>query len=320
VLRCLSPRSPATTTNQNARQPTSSLATCAATPSEPLCDGPHENGGLIVFSPEYFATLGTRIVRGRGISEQDRAGAPLAVVVSESMARRLWPTKDAIGQCIKRRAETFPCIYVVGIAEDIKDRSLDSDAGYFYYLSIAQETPDQGGLFVRTRGNAAELMESVRRRLQREMPGDAYVTVSPYDDVLGRVTRSWRVGANMFLAFGLLALVLAAIGLFSVISYNVAQRTHELGVRVALGAQRGDLTRLVVGEGMRLGVVGIGTGSIIALACGRWIAPLLFNESPRDPVVFGLVTGVLLVVILVASFIPAQRAARVDPQVALRTE
>ena len=275
---------------------------------------------LDAVSPEYFATLGTRIVRGRGILAQDRAGAPRAVVVSESMAKRLWTTKDAIGECVKMRAETFPCTYVVGIAEDIKDRSLDSDPEYFYYLAIAQETPDQGGLFVRTRGNASEFVESVRRRLQREMPGDAYLTVSPYDDVVGRVTRSWRVGSNMFLSFGLLALVLAAIGLFSVISYNVAQRTHELGVRVALGAQRGDLTRLLVGEGMKLGVVGIVTGAIIALACSRWIGPLLFNESPRDPAVFGLVTGVLLVATLVASFIPARRAAQVDPQVALRTE
>lgn len=271
-------------------------------------------------SPEYFATLGTRIVRGRGISEHDRAGAPPAVVVSASMASRLWPSKDAIGQCIRRRADTLPCTYVVGIAEDIKEQNLDRDPGYFYYLSIAQTFPAEGGLFIRTRGNAAEVAESVRKSLQREMPGDAYVTVSPYDDVLGRVTRSWRVGANMFLSFGLLALIVAAVGLFSVISYNVAQRTHELGVRVALGAQRGDLTRLVVGEGMRLGVVGIGAGAVIAVACGRWIAPLLFDESPRDPVVFGLVTGVLLVVILVASFIPALRAARVDPQVALRTE
>ena len=275
---------------------------------------------LNAVSPEYFATLGTRIVRGRGISEQDRAGAPRAMVVSASMARRIWPSRDAIGQCIRMRADTMPCTYVVGIAEDIKSQNLDSDPGYFYYLSIAQNTPDQGGLFVRTRGNAVELAESVRLRLQREMPGDAYVTVVPFDDVLGRVTRSWRVGANMFLAFGLLALVLAAIGLFSVISYNVAQRTHELGVRVALGAQRGDLTRLVVGEGMKLGVVGICSGAVIALVCGRWIAPLLFNESPRDPVVFGLVTGLLLMVILVASFIPAQRAGRVDPQVALRAE
>ena len=213
-------------------------------------------------------------------------------------------------------------MYVVGIAEDIKDRSLDSDPGYFYYLSIAQQTPDQGGLFVRTKGNAAEFVESVRLRLQREMPGDAYVTASPYDDVLGRVTRSQRVGAQHVPGHSekLLALVLAAIGLFSVISYNVAQRTHELGVRVALGAQRADLIRLVVGEGLRVGAGGIGIGAVIALACSRWIAPLLFNESPRDPVVFGLVTGVLLAIILVASFIPAQRAARVDPQVALRTE
>ena len=226
------------------------------------------------------------------------------MVVGASMARRLWPGKDAIGQCIRVDADTRPCTYVVGIAENIKEQNLDNDPGYFYYLAVAQDTPAGGGLFIRTRGNAAELVESVRRRLQREMPGDAYVTVSPFDDFLGRATRSWRVGANMFLSFGLLALVLAAIGLFSVISYNVAQRTHELGVRAALGAQAGDLIRLVLSEGMRLGIIGIITGAVIALVCSRWIAPLLFNESPRDPVVFGLVTGVLVMVVFLASFIP----------------
>jgi ABC-type antimicrobial peptide transport system permease subunit len=146
------------------------------------------------------------------------------------------------------------------------------------------------------------------------MPGASYLTITPFAEIIGSQTKSWELGASMFLTFGLLALVLAAIGLFSVISYNVAQRTHELGVRVALGAQVGDLIRLVVTEGMKLGVIGVAIGGAIALA------PLLFGESPRDPAVFALVTGVLLVVTMIASFIPARRAANVDPNRALRSD
>ncbi|HEY5441351.1 MAG TPA: FtsX-like permease family protein, partial [Gemmatimonadaceae bacterium] len=271
-------------------------------------------------SPEYFATLGTRIVRGRGINSGDQEGAPRAMVVSASMARRLWPSSDAIGQCVKVGADTLPCTYVVGIAEDIKAQKLDGDPSYNYYLSIAQSNPAESGLFIRTRGAAARLADGIRRRLQPQMPGASYLTVTPLDEVIGEQTRTWELGASMFLTFGLLALLLAAMGLFSVISYNVAQRTHELGVRAALGARTNDLITLVVREGVKLGVIGIAIGAALALAGGRWIAPLLFNESPRDPAVFGLVALVLLGVTIAASWAPARRAARVDPQVALRTE
>ena len=270
--------------------------------------------------PEYFTALGTRIVRGRGITDADRGGAPLAMVVSASMALRLWPNADAIGQCVKVGGDTVPCSYVVGIAEDIKAQRLDADPTYYYYLAIAQFHPENGGLFIRARGDGRTFAESIRRKLQPEMPGASYLTVMPFSEILGEETQSWRLGASMFLTFGVLALVLAAIGLFSVISYNVAQRTHELGVRVALGAQMGDLIRLVVSEGMMLGVIGIVIGCAAALASGRWLAPLLFNESPRDPVIFGLVALVLLTVTLLASLIPARRAARVDPNLALRAE
>jgi putative ABC transport system permease protein len=124
----------------------------------------------------------------------------------------------------------------------------------------------------------------------------------------------------MFVAFGALALTLAAIGLYSVIAYNVAQRTHEMGVRVALGAQAADVVRLVVSGGVRLGAVGLGVGALVALSSARWVAPLLFGESPHDPIVFAFVIVVLLGVTVAASWIPARRAAGVDPQVALRTE
>jgi putative ABC transport system permease protein len=275
---------------------------------------------LNAVSPEYFATLGTRIVRGRGISDQDTPNAPLVAVVSESMARALWPGKDAIGQCMKVSADTVPCTYVVGIAENIKEQSLDADPGYYYYLSIRQFRPHLGGLFVRARGDATKLQEAVRRRLQREMPGASYVTITPFSEIVGSQKRSWHLGATMFVAFGVLAMVLAAVGLYSVLAYNVAQRTHELGVRRALGAQVADVVRLVVTDGLRIAAVGVALGAGAAFWAGKWVQPLLFNVSSKDPAVFGVVAATLVAVAVVASWIPALRASRVDPNVALRTE
>ena len=272
-------------------------------------------------SPEYFRTVGTRLLRGRGIEASDRDGAPRVVVVSEAMARTLWPGKDAIGQCLHLiQQDTLACSRVVGIAENIKANSLTDDPGLHYYLSIEQFHPGDAGLLIRTRGDAAQYVETVRRRLQEVLPGSAYVTVTTMHEIVDPNERSWRSGATMFAVFSGLALVLAAIGLYSVVAYDVAQRTHELGVRIALGAQSADVLRLVVGAGMRFAAAGIGIGAAIALVAGRWLEPLLYAVSPRDPLVFGVVTVMLFGVALAASALPALRAARVDPNVALRVE
>ncbi|MGQ0648511.1 MAG: ABC transporter permease [Gemmatimonadaceae bacterium] len=275
---------------------------------------------LNAVSPEFFETLGTRLVRGRGINAQDVAGAPGAIVVSEAMGKVLWPGKDPIGRCMRVNADTMPCSYVVGIAENIKERSLGSDSGYYYYPSAAQFAPTSGGLFVRARGDAQLAKETVRAQLQREMPGASYVTITPFNEIIGPQKRSWQLGATMFAAFGGMALLLAAIGLYSVISYNVAQRTHEQGVRRAVVAQAADALRLVVKDGLRLAAVGVVIGVGLALWAAKWVKPLLFNVSPRDPWVFVFVAGVLVLVTLAASWVPALRASRVDPNVALRAD
>jgi predicted permease len=275
---------------------------------------------LNAVSPEYFDTFGTRIVRGRAFNSGDTKFAPRAMIVSAGMAKALWPGRNALGQCVRVNADTMPCTTVVGIAEDIHQQRISSDSGlYSYYLPAAQFT-GQTGLAIRVGGKATDYAETIRRRLQREMPGASYVTTTPFREVIGSQTKSWEVGAQMFAAFGVLALVLASIGLYSVIAYNVAQRTHEMGVRIALGAQVADVVRLVVSDGLRLGGVGLVIGGVGALSAARWVKPLLFDESPSDPLVFVLVTGTLLAVTVAASWIPARRAARVDPQVALRTE
>ena len=274
-----------------------------------------------VASQEYFQTIGTRILRGRGFAPTDRMGAPLVAVVSQGMASTLWPGRDAIGQCMHIMADTMPCTTVVGIAENMKQESLTDDGQRLqYYLPFEQLAPTRGSLLVRAHGNARDIAETVRRRLQPLMPGTSFITVTPLRDIVDPELASWRIGATMFTIFGALALVLAAIGLYSVIAYDVAQRTQELGLRMALGAPVGGVVRLVVRQGMRYAVGGIAIGAVIAFAAGRWVQPLLFGESAHDPLVFATVASVLLIVAATASAIPARRATRVDPTVALRAE
>jgi predicted permease len=270
---------------------------------------------------DYFRTMGTRILRGRPILAEDRAGAPDVAVVSESMARTLWPGQDALGKCFRMREATAPCLTVVGIAEDMVQRDLAGTQRLHYYVSIDQYTRTWGnGLVLRVRGDPAAKAESIRQSLQRGMPGTSYVIVQPLANIVADAQRSWRLGATMFVAFGFLALVVAAIGLYGVINYNVTQRMHELGVRVALGAQQGDVVRMVTSQGVRFALVGAAVGVALAVMSGRWLQPLLFRQSATDPWIYAGVSAATIVVALMASLIPAIRASRADPISTLRTE
>jgi ABC-type antimicrobial peptide transport system permease subunit len=160
----------------------------------------------------------------------------------------------------------------------------------------------------------------VRRQLQRIMPGAAYVTAQPFQNMVDPTMQSWRFGATMFAAFGALALALAGIGLYSMIAYGVAQRRREIGVRIALGASRANVVRLVVRGGLRLVVLGVVLGGAISLWAGKWVATLLFDEAPTDPVIYATVATVLIAVSLAATALPALAASRVDPNVALRAD
>jgi predicted permease len=270
-------------------------------------------------SPSYFATTGTAILRGRGIDATDRRGSTPVAVVSEAAARTIWPGEEALGRCIKIGADTAPCSTVVGIAEDIR-RSFDEGPGRHIYLSFGQSVFLGAGLFVRTRGPAELELDATRRALQTVMPGSAFVNTRSLQGLVDPAIRPWRLGATILTLFGLLALVVAAVGLYSVITYNVTQRMHEIGVRVALGAQTRDVLRLVVGEGVRMIAIGTAIGLGVAFAVTRFLTQLLYDVSPRDPGTFAVVGVVLMVVAAVASVGPAVRASRVDPNVALRAE
>jgi len=272
-------------------------------------------------SDDYFATAGTRLLRGRAFTHADVTGGEHVALVNETMARTLWPNRDPIGECLVM--DTMPCSRVVGVAEDARRFGLHEDPAMQYYIPLGEERAlGFGGrqMFVRPRGSVATLRESLRAELARLDPSIGFVNVALLQDSLDPQIRPWRLGANMFAVFGGLALLVAAIGLYSVIAYLVAQRTHELGVRIALGAEQGNIVWLIGRHGVGLAAVGVAIGMVLSLNAGRWIEPLLFDTSPRNPVVFISVAVVLLVVGVLASVVPAWRAARLDPSEALRID
>jgi predicted permease len=275
-----------------------------------------------VASTDYFATMGTRIIRGRGFAETDREGSQLVAVVSNAMAKVLWPGKEAIGQCMYVSVPlTGPCTMVVGIAEDAAQNALQGNDRFRYYLPIGQRSAVRSSyLITRVRGDIAAASEAVRKALQPLMPGQAYVSTRQMKTLISGQQRAWQFGATMFMAFGILALLVASIGLYGVIGYTVAQRMHELGVRVALGAQRAHVIKLVMVQGLAVAVAGVVIGTGVALAFSSKIQPLLFQQSARDPVVFGIVGASLVLAAVVACAVPARRAAKADPIMSLRAD
>jgi len=277
---------------------------------------------LFVVNPvgdDYFATMGTRLLRGRSVSSSDQENGPLVAVVSESLGKFLWKGKDPIGQCFRLGADTAPCREVVGIAQDIVFGDLVGDESLQLYLPASQER-STGALVIRTTGDPRTMAEPVRREIQQLLPSMGYANVRLLSTVIEGVVRQWVLGATMFTMFGVLALVLAAVGLYGVIAYDVAQRMREMGVRVALGAQAADIRRLVLWQGVRVTALGVVLGLVIAFVTVRYVEKLLFNTPARDPVAFGIATITILAVAVFATLIPARRATRVDPVVTLRTE
>ena len=280
-----------------------------------------------IASPEYFEVMRIPILRGRALTNADRENAPLVAVVSQAMAEALWPGRDPLGQCMRvglgaRPRIEAPCISVVGVAGNTAQQNISDDPRFMYYLPVDQVAPAElSTMLLRlSTTDVRGVMEGIRRQLTQAMPGDGFVVVRPLQEVVDDQSRSWRLGATLFVAFGSLALVVALVGLYGVVSYNVTQRKHELGVRVALGARAGDVIRLVVGQGFRVVAIGITVGLTLALAAARWVQPLLFRESARDPATYAVVGVAMLFAAVLASMMPARRAARADPNAALRSD
>jgi predicted permease len=278
-------------------------------------------GGPYYFAvtPGYFEALGIELLRGRPITEADGQGAPLVAVVSETMARTLWPRGDALGACIQIGTNVQECTTVVGVAEDAARSGYQDEPFMAYYLAFAQRDVAAQGLYIRTSGRAADAIPVLTAELRAWGPV-RYANVRSLREILAPQARSWTLGATMFTVFGVLALVVAAIGLYSVLAFDVAQRTRELGIRTALGAAKARLLGDVVWDAVRLAGAGVVFGLVTAWLAAPLVQDLLFQVSPREPMVLGTVAVVLIAVALAASLGPGLRATRVDPMISLRSE
>jgi putative ABC transport system permease protein len=284
----------------------------------PRSGGPYIN----IVGPDYFRLVGTRIVSGRGFTADDRSGHQRVAVVGATMARLIWHGESPIGKCMRIGGDTMPCTEIVGVAHDAPRSDLLDTENAQYYVPAAQYSPGVpfNALYIRTTGDPARLVSPVRRLLSRLAPEMPYVSAFPLWQLTESETRPWRLGATLFTISGGLAMLVAALGLYSLLSFSVARRSREFGIRAALGATMGDVVTEVLGDGMRLVAVGLTLGVLASLAGSRWLAPLLYETSPRDPVVLLTVGVTLLAAALGACLIPAVRATRVDPVKALRAE
>jgi putative ABC transport system permease protein len=275
-------------------------------------------------NPDYFHTLSIPLVKGRDFTARDDASAPGVIIVNEAFAQKFFPNEEAIGHRIKpgiSTDESDPVMReIVGVVGDVKHRSLSTAVEPEAYVPHAQVPFGSMTLVVKTAPDARTLVGAVRnevRALDKDLP---IYNVKTLDDYVASSVAQPRFNTLLLASFAGLALILTAVGLYGVMSYSVVQRTHEMGVRIALGAQTRDVLKLVVGQGMVLAVIGIGLGLLVSLAATRVLASLLYEVSAADPLVYAGITLLLAVVALLACYIPARRATKVDPMVALRYE
>ncbi len=273
-------------------------------------------------SPGLFDTLGMRLLKGRLFEDSDGANSPTVTVINETMAKRFWPGQDPLGKRIKQgwpESET-PWREVVGVVADVKLEGVATDTPLQAYLPIAQSPAGFLYLVVRTAQQpaaAARMVEKTMRELDRDVP---VFNVRTMEKVFEDSIATQRLPTIFLAQFSLAALVLAALGIFGLMAYSVAQRTHEMGLRMALGASDRAVVRQVLGEGLRVVAAGVALGVVGAFVVTRYLRSLLFEIQPTDPTAFVTAVGLLATVALLAAYLPARRAARVDPMVALRCE
>lgn len=274
-------------------------------------------------SRTWFETMGTRILRGRGFGPGDVRGSERVTVVNRYMASRLWPDEDAIGKCLKVGADTAPCSTVVGVMEDSYRDNLREGAQAQYVVLLSQgtfEAPRMRTIFLRISGDPALVIPRVREQLQGMLPDLPFADVRSLYSLLDGEVQQWRLGAAMFGLFGAIALLVAAIGLYALVAYDVSQRWRELGVRAALGAPPRHLRGLIVRAGVSDAAIGLVVGTAIAFAAAPAMQEMLFEVQPRDPFTFATVAGALLLVAFLAAVAPARRAARITPAEVLQAD
>ena len=301
----------------------------------PLEDGPfHGGGGWQTISPDFFEVFKVPVVRGRSITELDNAAGPPVVVINEAMAKRFWPKSDPlqdrilIGKGVMAELATEVPRQIIGIVSDFRDGGLNQDPQPTMFIPNAQVPDALNALnvrltplawVVRAQGDPMQLSPAVQEQL-RQATGLPVSDIRTMDEVVSRSTSRERFNMLLMTVFGAAALLLAAIGVYGLVTYTVQQRTQEIGIRMALGAQTNGILKMVVSQGMIISAIGIVSGAVGAFFLAKILESFLFGVKPRDPVAFVAVPLVLIAVALIAVMVPAIRATRIDPVTALRYE
>jgi len=297
----------------------------------PLPEGQEGSADRYIVTPAFLDAMQIPLLRGRGFAASDTLDSLPVVIVSRTMAEKFWPGEDALGKRLRLPWEPgwtpdkkMPLRTVAGIVGDIKQYGLDTPVAAQLYVPHAQYPTLGENVVVRAEEHAAlpasQLGDEIRGLVRSLDPGETVWGLATYDELLADSVALRRFTMLLTGLFAGVAFLLASIGVYGVMSYLVAQRTHEMGVRVALGAQAGDVLRLVIGDGLQLAAAGTGIGIVVALASARLLASLLFSVRPTDPLTFAAAALLLVGVALAACYVPARRAMRVDPMVALRYE
>jgi putative ABC transport system permease protein len=283
---------------------------------------PHElpNAEKSIISPDYFSVMRTAMVRGRAFNEQDNAGAAPVAIINESFARRYFANEDPIGKQINFNWNMTGAQEIVGIVRDVKQYGLDTPTAPTVYVCYLQRPESGMTVVVRSQATTASLVAALRQQLRAVDQEQPLTQVRTMQEIVSESVATRRVLVMVFALFAVVALVLAAIGIYGLMAYSVAQRTQEIGIRLALGATSGDVKRMVVVQGMRLAIAGVVVGLAAALGLSRLIASVLYGVEAWDPLVFRSAPALLALVALAAASIPARRASRVDPIEALRYE
>jgi putative ABC transport system permease protein len=285
--------------------------------------GQRPSADIARVTPGYFAAMGIRVLEGRVFEERDREGAPMVCVVDDSFARTHWPGESPLGKRVKfggldDKDEAW--MEVVGRVAHVKNYGVDEESRVELYLPFYQSSASGFAFVVRTSAGTGAAAAAMRQSLRAADPALPLYGLRTMEDFVAERSAGRRLAAQLIAVFAALALALAAVGIYGVMSYAVAQRTQEIGIRMALGAEREHVLRMVLRSGTVLALSGIAIGLAAAFALARLIAALLFQTSAADPPTFSLVPILLFAVAIVASYLPARRAARVDPMAALRYE
>jgi len=286
----------------------------------PLPTGEHLSADFRDISPGYFHTMGIPLMRGRAFTDRDSRDNPRVVVIDETLARRLFPNQDPIGKHVQIPDALRPAREIVGVVGGVRDTGFDQQPRPTIYLPSLQSPDQTMSLVVRTALPAAAIVPEIKNAIWSVDRDQPVFSIRSMDEIVWEITSARRIAFLALDVFAFLALVLAAVGIYGVTSYAVGQRTHEIGIRMALGARPRDVMRMIVGQGARLAVFGVAIGLIGALGLTRLMSSLLYGVSATDLATFATVTMLLVVVASVACYVPARRAMRVDPTVALRCE